>query len=76
MPGYYVVATAVAKPNGDTEVLSSDGSGRMSRYISTSPLGAFQWPMDTMRLEQGEQAMTYADVLARWTRLVSLILQK
>ena len=63
-------------PNGDTEVLSFDGSGRMSRYNSTSPIGAFQWPMDTMRREQREQAMTYDDVLARWTLLVSLILQK
>ena len=36
----------------------------MSRYNSTSPMGAFQWPIDTIRREQGELEMDYDDVMA------------
>ena len=64
MPRYHAVAAAVAKPNGDTELLSSIRPGRMSRYTSTSPMGAFRWPMDTMTREEGELAMNYDDVMA------------
>ena len=64
MPRYHVVVAAVARPNGDTECLSSIRPGRMSRYTSTSPMGAFRWPMDTMTREEGELAMNYDDVMA------------
>jgi hypothetical protein len=64
MPRYHVVAAAVARPNGGTELLSSIRPGRMSRYTSTSPMGAFRWPMDTMTREEGELAMNYDDVMA------------
>ena len=63
MPRYHVVVAAVARPNGETECLSSIRPGRMSRYTSTSPMGAFQWPMDTMHREQGELAMNYEETL-------------
>jgi hypothetical protein len=64
MPRYHVVAAAVARPNGDTELLSSIRPGRMSRYTSTTPMGPFRWPMDDMTREQGELAMTYDDTMA------------
>ena len=64
MPRYHVVAAAVARPNGDTEMLSSIRPGRMSRYTSTTPMGPFRWPMDDMTREQGELAMTYDDTMA------------
>ena len=63
MPRYHVVVAAVARPNGETECLSSIRPGRMSRYTSTSPMGAFQWPMDTMYREQGELAMNYEETI-------------
>ena len=64
MPRYHVVVAAVARPNGDTECLSSIRPGRMSRYTSPRPMGPFPWPMDDLTREQGEQAMTYEDVMA------------
>ena len=64
MPHYHVVAAAVARPNGDTELLSSIRPGRMSRYTSPRPMGPFPWPMDDMTRHQGELAMTYEDVMA------------
>ena len=64
MPGYHVVAAAVARPDGGTEVLSSIRPGRMSRYTSPRPMGPFPWHMDDLTREQGEQAMTYEDVMA------------
>ena len=63
MPRYHVVVAAVGRPNGGTECLSSIRPGRMGRYRSTSPMGAFQWPMDTMHREQGELAMNYEETL-------------
>ena len=63
MPSYHVVAAAVAMPDGGARLLSSISPGRMARYTSPRPAGAFQWPMDDMTREQGELTMTYEELL-------------
>ena len=70
MPKYHVCVAAAAIDNdpnfliGGTELLSSIRPGVVTRFRDRKPIGAFEFPMDTMTMQAGEEEMTYDQMLA------------
>ena len=63
MPNYHAVAAAVAQPGGGTICLSTIRPRRMAQYRSSVPIGAFEFPMDTMTRQAGKLSMGYNELL-------------
>ena len=59
MPKYHVVVGAYAMPDGRATVLSSSRPGHAATYVWAKPIGAFEWPMDTMTRHPGSRPMDY-----------------
>ena len=64
MPRYHVVTGAQAMENGHTVLLSSIRPNVMATYTWPTPIGAFEWPMDSMTRQTGQRDMGYDDLLA------------
>ena len=63
MPKFHVVAGACSMAEGGMELLCSTSPGVVESYTSAHPIGAFEWPMDTMTRLPGYRDMTYESML-------------
>ena len=63
MPKYHVLAGASIDGNDETEVKCSIRPGLMATYRWHRPIGAFDWPMDSMLRDAGHEYMNYDELL-------------
>ena len=64
MPKYHVVVGACNMEDGSTGLLSTIRPSTVATYTWPVPIGAFEWPMDSMTRQPGQQELDYDGTLA------------